>query len=96
MIGDLTDKIIREGYIFKKIIKKLEKTQYYTEIEMKNYQDERLRKIIRHAYDTVPYYKELFDKNNIVPKDIKTQEDLYKIPILTKDDIKNNFQNTQK
>ena len=92
MIGDLTDKIIREGYIFKKIIKKLEKTQYYTEIEMKNYQDERLRKIIRHAYDTVPYYKELFDKNNIVPKDIKTQEDLYNIPILTKDDIKNNFQ----
>jgi len=51
-----------------------------------------LRKIIDYAYSYVPYYKNLFNDLNISPKDINSIEDLQKLPILTKDIIKNNFE----
>lgn len=53
-----------------------------------NLQNERLQKIIRHAYENVPYYKDLFDRLKLKPGDIKNAEDLSKIPILEKDIIR--------
>ena len=43
----------------------LEKSQYWTEKELIEYQNKKLQKLILHAYENVPYYKELFDENNI-------------------------------
>jgi phenylacetate-CoA ligase len=48
------------------------------------YQDDRLRKIVRHAYDAVPYYHELFDKAGVRPDDIRSPSDLSHLPITTK------------
>ena len=69
----------------------LEKSQWWSRAELDNYQNEKLRKLIRHAYGNVPYYRELFVKNNLHPDDIKTTEDLAKIPILTKKIIRKHF-----
>jgi len=55
------------------------------------YQDKNLRKIIRYSYNNIPYYKELFDSLNLKPSDIKTKEDLKKLPVLTKATIKKNI-----
>lgn len=52
--------------------------------EIEDFQLSRLKALVKHAYDTVPYYKELFDKNGIKPEDIKKVEDLKKIPPLDK------------
>ena len=46
--------------------------------------------IVEYAYFNVPYYKELFDKNNISYK-INSFEEFEKIPYLTKDIIRNNL-----
>lgn len=62
-----------------------------TKQEIKDYQLERLKKLIHHAYNTVPYYKELFNKLNLEPEDIKSFEDLKKIPPLTKKTVINSF-----
>jgi len=43
-----------------------------------------LQKMITHCYNNVSYYRNLFDKMNLTPKDIKTKKDLKKLPILTK------------
>lgn len=59
----------------------------YSEEELKAWQEKKLRGIVRHAYDTVPYYKRLFDENSISPSDIRTMDDLQKIPITTKADL---------
>jgi len=59
--------------------------------EIKIYQLERLRKLVSHAYETVPYYTELFDKLNLKPEDIKSISDLIKIPVLDKSTIRNNL-----
>ena len=44
----------------------------------------RLRRLLKHAYKQVPYYRRLFDEHGIRPKDISNIDDLQKIPILTK------------
>lgn len=71
-------------YKYKKNLKKSKE-------EIKKYQFERLKKLLEHSYNTVPYYKRLFDKNNIKIDEINSLEDFKKIPVLTKQDIINNF-----
>ena len=65
----------------------LEKTQWMTRGDVLKKQGESLRAIIKHAYETVPYYNRIFKENNLTPHDIKEYEDLVKIPVLTKRDI---------
>ncbi|MDA0524645.1 phenylacetate--CoA ligase family protein [Methanococcoides alaskense] len=48
--------------------------------------------MISFAYDNVPYYHKLFNELRLTPSDIKTIEDLEKIPTLTKDTIKDNWE----
>jgi len=44
----------------------------------------KLKRLLRHAYDNVPYYHHLFNEARITPEDIKSRQDLSKIPITTK------------
>jgi phenylacetate-CoA ligase len=60
---------------------------------MRDWQDQQLRTLVEHAYDTVPYYRRLFDRRGLSPKHIEHQEDLGKIPLLTRRDIQENFEN---
>ena len=60
------------------------------EIRMEN-QWKQLKRIIEYAYDQIPYYKKVFERLRMTPKDIKSTEDFQKIPILTKDIIKRNL-----
>jgi len=48
------------------------------------YQAVRLREIVHHAYNSVPYYHKLFDEAGVRPDDIRSPADLSHIPITTK------------
>jgi len=52
---------------------------------------EKLINILQHAYHNVPFYKEKFDSVGIKPEDIKNEEDYHKIPVTSKQDLRNNF-----
>jgi len=80
--------ILKPGMI--RAHKQLKKTDKYTLSELINYQNSQLHKIIEYSYNEIPYYKKLFDKLHLQPSDIKTVQDLYKLPVLTKKDIINN------
>ena len=56
--------------------------------EMINLQNERLVNQVKHVYKNVPYYKALMDKKGVAPGDIKTIDDLPKLPFLSKDDLR--------
>ena len=86
-------RITRERYggAFRRFAEFLEKSQYFSQAEMLEFQRENLKKLIKHSYANVPYYRDLFEKNKLVPNDIKDLADLCKIPILTKEGIKVNF-----
>lgn len=71
----------------KKYAKILNKTQWLSRKEVLELQEKNLRALIKHAYDTVPYYNRIFKESKISPDDIKKAEDLTKIPVLTKHDI---------
>lgn len=62
----------------------LEKTQWMKGKDLQRLQIKRLRALLRHAYENVPYYHESFRKRNFRPDDFKCLEDLCKIPILKK------------
>ena len=51
------------------------------------YQSERLRRLVRHAYENVPYYRTLFDRHGLKPEHIRGVEDLTKIPISSRREI---------
>lgn len=69
----------------------LEKSQWWPEEKLQDYQNERLRALIAHAFKNVLYYRKLFKKLNLRPTNIRSVEDLSKIPVLTKDIIRKNF-----
>ena len=50
-------------------------------------QNKRVRKLAEHAY-TIPFYRDRFDRAGITPEDIRTGDDLTKLPILTKDELR--------
>lgn len=66
-------------------------SQWWSPSELEAYQDERLRELVRHAYENVPYYHDLFKRYKLAPDDIRSQKDLPKIPCLTKQNIRENY-----
>lgn len=56
--------------------------------EIKAHQDSLIGKQIKHVYENVPYYKKLMDEKGVTPEDIKSTADLYKLPFLTKSDLR--------
>ena len=51
-------------------------------------QNKKMRALITHSYAHVPYYHNLFRKVDLHPDDIQTVDDLPKIPITRKTDIR--------
>ncbi|MCK5013105.1 MAG: phenylacetate--CoA ligase family protein [Candidatus Omnitrophica bacterium] len=62
----------------------LNKSQWFSAEKIASYQQEKLSEMIRYSYKNVPYYKDLFDREGIDPGEIRTVEDLRKIPIVDK------------
>jgi phenylacetate-CoA ligase len=66
----------------------LQESQWWSRAQFEAYQLEQLQALVWHAYENVPYYRRIFDARKLKPRDIATLEDLAKIPILTKEDIR--------
>ncbi|HOV69420.1 MAG TPA: phenylacetate--CoA ligase, partial [Clostridia bacterium] len=59
--------------------------------DMLKLQLERLKETVRRVYEKVPYYRAKLDKANISPDDIKSLDDIAKIPFTVKDDLRQNY-----
>lgn len=69
----------------------LEKSQWSKKERLEEYQLKRLQIILKQAYEKVPYYQKLFRESGISPTDIASLEDLKKIPLLSKNDLRKNI-----
>lgn len=58
---------------------------------MRALQLEKLKKTVRHEYDNVPNYRKKMDNAGVKPEDIKTLEDITKLPFTTKEDLAENY-----
>ena len=54
-------------------------------------QNEKLQKQIKHVYENVEYYRNLMDEKGVKPEDIKTIDDIKKLPFLTKADLRDAY-----
>ena len=51
----------------------------------------RLQSVVARVYNTVPFYKKRFDEAGIRPDDIRTLNDLHKLPFTYKDNLRDNY-----
>ena len=72
----------------------MEERYYQKEIEcasreeIRAIQDERLVKQVHRVWDKVPYYRRKMEEKGVKPDDIKSSDDLYKLPFLSKADLR--------
>lgn len=59
--------------------------------KIKELQNERFLKQVKNVWDNVPYYKKKMKENGLTPDDIKSLDDLHKLPFLTKDDLRDTY-----
>lgn len=64
----------------------------YTHEQIVAYKEEHLAQILDYAYRHCPYYREKYSAQGLTPKDFRGLEDLQKFPILTKEEIRQNWQ----
>lgn len=77
----------RFGPGFAEFLALLEESERWEPERHSEYQSARLASIVRHAYETVPYYRETMDAARLAPGDIRSPRDLTKLPILTRSDV---------
>src|SRR5512136_2378018 len=59
--------------------------------ELEQLQLERLQATLNRVYKTVTCYRRKFEEAGIVPEDIRSLDDLAKLPFTTKEDLRNNY-----
>jgi phenylacetate-CoA ligase len=72
-------------------ISNFRKKQRKTIEELKKHQLNKLKQIIKYSYEHSPYYHNVLKSVNFKPEDLRSKEDLKKIPITTKMDVKNSY-----
>jgi phenylacetate-CoA ligase len=71
--------------------RELKQSQWLSLADMRLLQEEKLRRLVRHAYHHVGYYRERMEALGVTPEDIRTLDDLAKLPLLSKADVRENL-----
>jgi phenylacetate-CoA ligase len=71
--------------------RRIQKMLKWSPEEIKRWQTEGMQNLVRNAYEHSKYYRELFDFLHIKPMDFLSIEDLERIPPLTKDIIRERY-----
>ena len=59
--------------------------------DMRRLQTERLIEVVKRCYENVPFYKKKMDQKGIRPEDIKSIDDITKLPFTTKHDLRDEY-----
>ena len=77
------------NYPADKYARLLERSEHWSREQMEDYRNNKLRKLIAHCYENVPYYRNVMEERQMRPEEIRCAEDLEKLPVLTKDIVRN-------
>ncbi|KYK37758.1 MAG: hypothetical protein AYK18_09225 [Theionarchaea archaeon DG-70] len=86
LTGTEEDLMFQTVYDFAKIVR----NPWKPPEELRRIQEKMMRNIVHFAYYNTRFYKEKFKKAGITPSDIKAVEDMEKIPVTTKDEVRKN------
>lgn len=85
--------VLRKDKNLKRILKELKKNQYLSKDELEHLNWQKCKKIVSYAYENTSYYRKRYDKEGFHPNDLKEPDDFLKVPIITRNDIRNNLEN---
>ena len=69
-------------------LRDLRESQWLSVEKMRELQEVKLQRLVRHAYRHVPYYRDRMKTAGLTPDDIRTLDDLHKLPMLSKADVR--------
>ena len=72
---------------------KMEKSQWESSNDIKLRQWRGFKRVVEHAYANVPYYKRMYDEAGFKPNSLSGIDDLQRVPILTKEVLRENSHN---
>jgi phenylacetate-CoA ligase len=75
------------GRGFARLLAEYEARTFADTGDIQELRDARLKELVRHAYETTPYYREMFDQAGLHPQEITTLGDLAQLPITSKADV---------
>jgi len=67
---------------------RLTRSQFARPERLREIQLDRLKKLVRHAHETVPFHRERFRRAGVRPEDIRSVADLERIPVTTKAELR--------
>jgi phenylacetate-CoA ligase len=91
IILKLSDKV--KGHEVYRFYNEFRETLNLSRNEIEELQTKKLKKLVEYAYINVPFYKQRFIDNKITPGNIKSLDDLQKLPPLTRTELQQNWQN---
>lgn len=59
--------------------------------QMRELQGKRLQKLVTYVYHNVPFYRSRMQEMDLSPDDIRTIDDIVKLPFTTKQDLRDNY-----
>lgn len=79
--------VLKNGSSRLQYLAQLEKSQYWSKETLIEHQWTSLRQLVTHAFETCPYYRKKFHEAGITPADVRSQEDIQRVPTITKEEI---------
>lgn len=78
----------RYGEVYRRMLAFFTGSADWSRAELEAYQGQKLCQIVRQAYEHAPFWRRRLDEARIRPDDVRRLEDLPKLPLLTKDDVR--------
>lgn len=80
----------RFGDGFHKKLAEFESHNAWSRDQLVSWRNDRLKGLVRHCYDTVPFYRDVMDEGGINPTSIQDEDSLKALPVIRKADVKAN------
>jgi len=66
----------------------LDVTQHLSNSDLEFIQDIKFRKLMKYVWEYIPFYRNIMEKNGLIPDDFARVNDVQKLPYLTKDIVR--------
>lgn len=78
----------RYGRVYEALVPEIERRSRMSRDEMRAYCNERLAALVSHAYAHVPHYREAWRRAGLSPQDVRSIDDLTRLPILSREEVR--------
>ena len=76
---------------YRRSLRELKQTEWISREKLEAMQLQKIQRLVKYAFENVPFYRERYQREGLHPQDIKSFKDFQALPFLTRDDVNNNL-----